>query len=896
MDHSEYELEEMHTILNHLNDAIFELDEHYVFLQVMTPDQELLFVPKKEIIGKNIRDIFWPEIAEMFEAELMFTKENQNRTIYYKLPQKGREHYYKADLKHIQISNKSRYLAILTDITEQEHLEQTAHRYKQELEKQVAFQKLLFDISSEFLNVKIDLMDASFLKSLEKICSFIKADRCFLMKYNENYQSVSCLYKWCIPSVLECNMEKDDDFAVSILKWLKNNKKGKVNCIQDSDVKISEEEKKYLKNNGIETLIMVPIMSKKECFGFLSFEYCVHRTECQNIIQSLLSSYGQLLLTLLKRKANEEEIIRKTYEMESFFLVSLDFLCILDRFGRFSKLNKTWEQSLDYRDEELVGKKMTDFVHEQDIWQTEQIFKELENGKTVLNFVNRICNKRNEYRVIEWSIRPHGLDYFAAARDISGRKLLEDTLHLQKELYQTTLLSIGDGVISFDENDEIKIMNQAAAQLCGLEQREAAGEKLNRIFAVLKDPLSGRDVNPVEEVRIYGKRLQYDQLLATNMQNQEIIIETTVSPVYGIDTKIQGSVMIFKNVTETKKKQIDSLYLSLHDYLTGLYNRRFFEEEMIRLDTKRNLPLSIIMIDGNGLKLTNDAFGHEEGDLLLKKVAQIIKSECRHDEIAARLGGDEFAILLPKTDTQNCEMISQRIQKACKRSTRQTVVVSVAAGFSVKKRSDESMEDILKTADNNMYRNKLITGREMRTRTFMRILRNLEQEYQAGKKSRSIISQVACSIGKAIPLLEEEIRELEDICLLHDIGEIVVPKIIFKKKGSLTEDEYSIVKRHPEAGYQILKSMEEYSAMANYVLSHHEKWDGSGYPRKLKGEAIPLYSRIIAIADAYEAMTSGRSYKKAMSREEAMLEILKNAGTAFDPSLVRVFSESNEIR
>ena len=146
-------------------------------------------------------------------------------------------------------------------------------------------------------------------------------------------------------------------------------------------------------------------------------------------------------------------------------------------------------------------------------------------------------------------------------------------------------------------------------------------------------------------------------------------------------------------------------------------------------------------------------------------------------------------------------------------------------------------------------------------------------------------------IGEGLHLPTEDIKEIEKICMLHDIGEIVIPKMIYKKKGTLTEEEYSVVKRHPEAGYQILKSMEEYSVLATYVLSHHEKWDGSGYPRKLKGESIPLFSRIISIADAYEAMTSGRSYKKALSKEDAKNEIIKGAGTSFDPELVKVFND-----
>ncbi len=888
---NQYEIEELHMILDKLKDAIFVLDEKYVFLRIMISDESLLILPPEQIIGKSVQEIFWKEISDIFTDALDKTDKNQDSTITYQLNLMGKEHYYKADIKQYNIMEKKRYLVVLSDITQQEDLEKVARHYKQESERQIAFQKLLFEISSDFLDVKKEDIEKSIQDSLGKIGDFVKADRCYLVKYDFEKQTCTNLFEWCCPGIAGRIHQMQAIPFIKIPDWARRHQSGEVLYIEDSSRLEDEAEKYWLEQFDIKTLLAVPIMSQNGCFGYLGLNFIKKIHEYQELEQRLLSNYGQLLLTLLKRKSNEEEIIEKTNEMASFFLVSLDFLCILDPQGHLLKINKAWEQTLGYEEEEIIGKSLTEFAHENDMWQTIHILKELEEGNVVLNFVNRIRNKNNEYRYIEWSIKPFGKNYYAAARDISGRKIMENSLFLQKELYKTTLHSIGDGVISFDETGNIKLMNKAATEMCDIDQKDAIGDKINKLFITIQEPFSGQEIDPINEIIKNGKKIQYEQLIIRNHNNEEIMIEASISPVYSIDSKIQGSVMIFKNITEERKKQIDSVYLSLHDYLTGLYNRRFFEEEMIRLDTKRNLPFSIMMLDVNGLKLTNDAFGHENGDLLLKKVAEVIKSVCRLDEIAARLGGDEFAILLVKAGEKQCDLIAERIQNACSRATKQSVVVSVAIGYATKTNPNESVEETLRKADSNMYLNKLITGKEMKHQTFKRILGDLEIEYETGKKQRSYISYIAMKIGEGLHLPTEDIKEIEKICMLHDIGEIVIPKMIYKKKGTLTEEEYSVVKRHPEAGYQILKSMEEYSVLATYVLSHHEKWDGSGYPRKLKGESIPLFSRIISIADAYEAMTSGRSYKKALSKEDAKNEIIKGAGTSFDPELVKVFND-----
>ena len=642
-------------------------------------------------------------------------------------------------------------------------------QYKQELERQIAFQKLLFDISTEFLDVKIEEIENSIQKSLEKIGCFVFADRSYIIKYDDKTNSYTNEFEWCREGI-DGRKEKMKNLPLEeIPEWVSHHQKGLPFCIPDAERIMIPSEKALLNEFKVKSLLTVPIMSQNDCYGYLGFSYVNKKHECQELEKNLLSSFGHLLLTLLKRKD------------------------------------------------------------------------------------------------------------------------VETSLFLQKELYKTTLFSIGDGVVSFDEKNQIQFLNLAAVELCFVTREEIVGQGMSTLFLSLTEPMSGKEIDPFESMKRDGKKQRFEQLLASTQNNKEILIELTISPVYGNGDKVLGSVMIFKNITEEKKKQIDNLYLSLHDYLTGLYNRRFFEEEMIRLDTRRNLPFSIIMLDLDGLKLTNDAFGHEAGDLLLRKMAEIIKLECRDDEIAARLGGDEFSILLPDTNREHCELIVKRIREACKKCARQSVVLSAAIGYATKVNPLESMDEIMKEADNNMYRNKLITGREMKSQTFKKILENLQREYENGKRQTGYISYIATGIARAISLTNEEILDIEKICMLHNIGEIVIPKVIYKKRGKLTEDEYNVVKRHPEAGYQILKSMEEYSTIAKYVLSHHEKWDGSGYPRKLKGDAIPLYSRIIAIADSYEAMTSGRSYKKALSRQEAREEIIKNAGTSFDPDLVKIF-------
>jgi diguanylate cyclase (GGDEF)-like protein/PAS domain S-box-containing protein len=357
----------------------------------------------------------------------------------------------------------------------------------------------------------------------------------------------------------------------------------------------------------------------------------------------------------------------------------------------------------------------------------------------------------------------------------------------------------------------------------------------------------------------------------------------------------QGNVVqvigTIQDITKRKKADEDILYLSYHDKLTGLYNRGFYEEEIKRLDTEENLPISIIIADVNGLKLFNDAFGHDKGDELLQKAALAVKSVCRTEDVAARWGGDEFVILLPKTKIQQAEEITQRIKSLYSNEHVNALSVSISFGWDTKSNREENILKILNNAEDFMFKNKIIENVYRKGNTIATIISTLHEKNPREEQHSKRVGEICQFIGKSIGLSEHEIRRLRVAGHLHDIGKIAIEESILNKPGKLTEQEREEIKHHPEIGYRILNASCEMSDLANGILLHHERWDGAGYPKGLIGEAIPIVSRIIGIADSYDAMTSERTYRNALSEETVLAEIRNNAGLQFDPEIARVFIE-----
>jgi len=343
------------------------------------------------------------------------------------------------------------------------------------------------------------------------------------------------------------------------------------------------------------------------------------------------------------------------------------------------------------------------------------------------------------------------------------------------------------------------------------------------------------------------------------------------------------------NVKKKEEKDQEVHYLSYHDSLTTLANRTFLEEEMERVDREECLPVSIIMLDLNGLKLVNDTFGHAAGDKVLKKAAELLKKTCREEDILARWGGDEFVVLLPGASQQAVRAISNRILNQCRKTYQDRLPISVALGSATKISSNEDdLLAFLKPAEDEMYDHKLSEGRSARNATLSALLKTLSEKSFENDGHFRRLDYICMYIAEKKGLPDSERERLHLLTKMHDIGMIDLPNGLFIKPDELSEKERIMVHKHPETGYRIARSTREFAHIAEGILNHHECWDGSGYPEGLAGRDIPLISRILTIADALEVMSSGRPYKKGMSIKEIVAEFKRCSGKQFDPELVEI--------
>lgn len=345
---------------------------------------------------------------------------------------------------------------------------------------------------------------------------------------------------------------------------------------------------------------------------------------------------------------------------------------------------------------------------------------------------------------------------------------------------------------------------------------------------------------------------------------------------------------LLSDVTERRLIAQEREYTSYHDQLTGLTNRRYFDEAMERMDFPENLPISVIIGDLNGLKFANDAFGHEAGDKVLVETADILRRLCRDGDIIARWGSDEFTILLPQTSLNETGAICTGIRDAIAKIEINSLHYSISLGYDTKRTVDENLAAVLRHAEDYMYRRKA-TENHGRGHAIHTILATFKEKNQREREHSDRVSALCKLLGRAAGLPEEQVDDLGIAGLVHDIGKIAVDDAIINKRSRLTSSEWAELKRHPEIGYRILCASNEMAEIAGYILAHHERWDGAGYPKGLVGSEIPLQSRILAIADSYDAITSDRPYKEKMNRRDGACEILRCAGSQFDPTLARIF-------
>ena len=343
------------------------------------------------------------------------------------------------------------------------------------------------------------------------------------------------------------------------------------------------------------------------------------------------------------------------------------------------------------------------------------------------------------------------------------------------------------------------------------------------------------------------------------------------------------------NINSRKNMERNLEFLSYRDSLTGLYNRRYIEEEIKRLEGSRNIPISIIIGDINGLKFINDSFGHKHGDEVIKRTAEILKKSLREYELVSRLGGDEFLMVLEDTSYEQTGKIVDRILNTCKKTEYETIGLSISLGFATKDTKEKTLVEVRKEAEDMMYKQKIHEKPSARRKAVDAVLGTLFEKDELSEIHSRYVSKLSKMLAKEAGLSQSEVNKAETAGLLHDVGKIIIDKSILISKNKLSKEEYEQIKKHPDIGFRILSNVSEFKDIANIILYHHERPDGTGYPNKVFDEEIPYISRIISICDAYEAMTHNRLYKKAISKEDAIKELMKNSGTQFDSKLLRIF-------
>jgi diguanylate cyclase (GGDEF)-like protein len=364
------------------------------------------------------------------------------------------------------------------------------------------------------------------------------------------------------------------------------------------------------------------------------------------------------------------------------------------------------------------------------------------------------------------------------------------------------------------------------------------------------------------------------------------------------DGEIMGAIKTVKDFTEYKETQKQLEYLSMHDTLTGLYNRGYFDEEMSRLNNPRWVPVSIIICDLDNLKLVNDTLGHHQGDRLLKAAGAVIRTPFRSSDVIARIGGDEFALLLPKTGAGAAKEAADRIKKAVEHYNLSTpdFPLSLSIGHAT---GDLPVFNTFVEADNRMYQEKIKQSAEVKKSFISKLMSVLSSRKYFDEGHIERLQELSQLFARHLALSKKDTAALLLLARYRDLGMAAVPEHILQKPGKLTGAEFEEVKKHCDIGFRIAQASHELNHIAAHILHHHEWWNGEGYPSRLKGEDIPQLSRIQAILDAFEAMTSERPHRNAYTCDQALREIQKSSGTRFQPELVNTFVtvfEDSKIR
>ncbi|MCL6447921.1 MAG: diguanylate cyclase [Armatimonadetes bacterium] len=494
---------------------------------------------------------------------------------------------------------------------------------------------------------------------------------------------------------------------------------------------------------------------------------------------------------------------------------------------------------------------------------------------------------------------------------------------MENRIYRLVLAATRYATIIVRRDGRLRLFNRVAEEIFGLERKAVLGRRFAEVFTGRDRPGEVAFAFPLEGVLASGAGLCNQEKVYVDKEGWRYNLAVDCLPLKE-DGAVAGAVLLIRDVTEEKVIEEKLRGLAVRDAMTGLYNHSYLKQALNREIERaghRDGLVSFMILDVDSFKYYNDSFGHPAGDDVLKKVARLLQESVRGSDIVGRYGGDEFAVVLPDADQLAAAEVGERIRKKIANAALPYCTympkgrLTVSAGVACYPLQAKSAAELIRMADEALYRVKRTTKNRVEIYSCV-----LEEITAAGHVDRRLaphvgtlltalkakdpytyahcenVARYAVALAQKAGLSPEETSKIKIAALLHDLGKVEIPLETLTKTEPLTPEERALIRRHASLGAELVGQIKPLAGLVPAILHHHERYDGAGYPQGLAGEEIPLAARIIALADAYDAMTSYRPYRSARTPFEALAEIEKEAGRQFDPALVDCFLQTMKER
>ncbi len=878
-------------------------DDYFVYTN--PAGQYISGYSKEELYRMRFWELIHPDYREMVRSRGKMRqsgKQAPQRYDFKIITKEGKEKWVNLTGATTRFRGKPAAFISVIDITEQKEGVQA-------LQFQLKFEKLVADVSATLVSVTPEQLDEKIGQVLKLCGEFIQADRSYIFHMSDDGTSVEQVYEWCAEGI-DSPKELLEGMDTSSRPWWTRKllEEGTV-YIHDLDSMPEEafRERQFFQQQNLKSVLAVAVKREEKLRRVLTFGAVRDKQEWTKEQIALLRVIAEIISNAISRQRAEKALQDSEQKYREILATMEEGYYEVDLTGNFTFFNNSLCSLVGYFPGELMGNNYR-FLYKDPRKVYDPFNRVYKTGRPEKAANIPIKRGDGQEIFVEVSItlrrddegKPIG--FCGVVRDITDRKEAEKELEEAHRRLAEIIEFLPDATFVIDNEGIVIAWNRAIEEMAGVSKDNMIG-KSNYEYAV---PLYGKRRHLlIDLVRSPDQQL-YKQYSYINREGDTLYGEAYADNLYGgkgaylwgaasvlYDTSGNpvGAIETIRDITDRKIYEDKLKYLSLHDQLTGLYNRAYFDNELNRLNESREYPITVIVCDLDGLKLINDTLGHDSGDQLLVACGSLLKQCLRASDILARVGGDEFVAILPNTGIKSGKVIGKRIMDKVNEYNGDNfhLPLSISLGTATLESPEQTLWETYKEADDLMYRAKLHKGAGAKSQIIKSLMAALGERDFITEGHASRLEELCRKVGEKISLSNKQLSDLTLLAQVHDLGKVGIPDQILFKEGPLNKEEWKIMRTHPEKGHRIAAASTDLHDIADLILHHHECWDGSGYPAGLKGKAIPVECRILAIVDAFDAMISDRPYRKALKKEEVVAEIKKNAGTQFDPHLVEIF-------